>query len=79
MTRIEEFFNREMELASRMKRVERPVYWLGYSAGVMRGLFGTVAVDDRLHETWVRTDAMGEAACGYRDGYDKLANCPRSP
>lgn len=71
MTRTEEVFNREMEFASAM-RATMDVYWSGYAAGLMRALFGDVAVHDRYHCAWMQADAPGEQARGYRDGYCKL-------
>ena len=73
MNTFEQAFNREMELATYMKRVDAPVYWQGYTAGLMRVVFGTTAVDDHRHDAWLRADTLGEAERGYRDGFCKLA------
>jgi hypothetical protein len=70
---FEQAFNREMELATYMKRVDAPVYWQGYTAGLMRGVFGPTAVDDHRHEAWLQADPLGEVERGYRDGFRKLA------
>ena len=74
MSTLEHTFNREMEFATYMKRVEAPVYWQGYAAGLMRAVFGTTAVDDHRHESWLQADTLGEAERGYRDGFRKLAS-----
>jgi hypothetical protein len=72
MTPVEECFNREMEGASRMKHARKD-YWGGYSTGLMRGFFGSMAVDDDRHETWIDFATAGDKASGYRDGYRAIA------
>ena len=72
MTRTDDVFNREMELATRMQNAAMGGYWNGYAAGLMRARFGHVAVGDPYHVAWSSIDAPGDQARGYRDGYAKL-------
>ena len=72
MVYIDEVFNEHLELAN-SSRALKQAYWTGYAAGVMRGRFGDVAVADRYHDEWLRRDAAGELAQGYRDGFARLA------
>ena len=82
MTRIEEVFNSQMELASQ-GRATMEIYWNGYRAGLMRAHFGSVAIGDKHHDAWQQIDALGELGRGYRDGFAKLtgplAIAPREP
>ena len=71
MTADDEAFNGEMERAH-SQRATMEVYWTGYTAGLMRARFGSVAVGDKYHEKWRQTDAPDERARGYRDGYSRL-------
>lgn len=72
MTRTDDVFNCEMELATQMNRADPDGYWTGYATGLMRARFGCVAVGDRYHDAWSPNDVPGDQARGYRDGYAKL-------
>lgn len=73
MKPADEVFNCEMERATLSQRTCNDGYWMGYATGLMRARFGAVAVADGHHEAWSADDAPGGTACGYRDGYAKLA------
>lgn len=72
MTPIEARFNDGMELASRMKGNGQAAYWGGYTAGLMRGLFGSRAVTDSQHRALADLGTAGDKARGYRDGHAEV-------
>ena len=73
MTRLEAFFNREMEFARQMSRMERPEYWRGYVIGLLRGFYGPSAVRDERYAALLRKGALDDDARGYFEALGTFA------
>jgi len=73
MTKLESFFNREMEFARQMSRMERPEYWRGYVIGLLRGFYGPSAVRDDRYAALARKGSLDDDARGYFEAYRTFA------
>jgi hypothetical protein len=69
MTKLEAFFNREMEFARRMSHRERPDYWRGYIAGLLRGFYGPSAVRDDRYATLLKQNSVTDDVQGYFEAF----------
>jgi len=73
MTRLEAFFNREMEFARQMSRMERPEYWRGYIIGLLRGFYGPSAVRDDRYAALLKKGSLDDDARGYFEAFGTFA------
>ena len=73
MTKLESFFNREMEFARQMSRMERPEYWRGYVIGLLRGFYGPSAVRDDRYAALLKKGSLDDDARGYFEAYRTFA------
>lgn len=69
MTKLETFFNREMEFARQMSRMERPDYWRGYIIGLLRGFYGPSAVRDDRYAALLKQNSLDDDARGYFEAF----------
>jgi len=73
MTRLESFFNREMEFARQMSSMERPDYWRGYAIGLLRGFYGPSAVRDDRYAALLKKGSLDDDARGYFEAFRTFA------
>ncbi len=74
-----ETFEWELAIARSMSRLERPLYWQGFTRGLHRTFYGEAAVNASEHRAWL---AMHQSADprnedryqGYRDGLEVCAS-----